>query len=58
MLGNREVERLLDFSDKYLVTTFRLEEWNLFILKRDAKEIFTIHFLALTLTGLVTETVC
>ena len=31
LLGNREVERLLDFSDKYLVTTFRLEEWNLFI---------------------------
>ena len=39
MLGNREVERLLDFSDKYLVTTFRLEEWNFFMSEEGCKGI-------------------
>ena len=37
MLGNREVERLLDFSDEYLVTTFRLEEWDLFMCEEGCK---------------------
>ena len=28
LLAGREVERLLDFTDQYLVTTFRFDEHN------------------------------